>query len=151
MLLPETQLYALFFLMGCFTVKSLLELYNWAGRKDMSELWVTFIAVLLVHDVLIRPDSMVMMGVKWGSIVLGSLFFYLKDLSFIFKGDKIAVLAGLSVLQGLQAPLLFLLYLAVVLAFKRRLKHDFSHSDMVPTLPVATVTLVVTLIIFILI
>lgn len=150
MLLPETQLYALFFLMGCFTVKSLSELYNWAGRKDMSELWISFIVILLVYDLIMRPGNFEMLGVKWGSIAVGSIFFYFQDLSFIFKGDKIALLASLSVLQGLQTPFLFLLYLAVVLAFKRNLKHSFSHSDMIPTLPITTAALVVTLAVFLL-
>lgn len=148
MLLPETQLYALFFLMGCFTVKSLSELYNWAGRKDMSELWISFIGILLVYDLIVRPESVEMLGLKWGSIAVGSIFFYFQDLSFVFKGDKIALMAGLSVLQGLQAPFLFLLYLTVILAFKRNLKHSFSHSDKIPTLPVTTVALVATLGVF---
>lgn len=140
--LVETRLYSLFFLLGAFTVKSLYEMMNWSARRDMHELWIFFIAAFIVHDSALRPNGIFHVGGKWAMIGLIAILLYFKEIDFIVTDDKFALLAGMSVLPAILVPVLFFLYLVLVWLLKRRLKHGFSHSREIPTLPVLTISLI---------
>ncbi|MFO7791380.1 MAG: hypothetical protein R6W73_00160 [Candidatus Saliniplasma sp.] len=148
MLLTGTQLYALFFLVGCFSVKSLLDLQNWASRRDLWELWIVFIVAMVGHDAVLQPGSTIYLGAKWVLIAVITSIFYLKEINFMVFDDKLAFLAALSLLHPLMTPFLVLIHTGLVLLLKRRIKHGFSHSKKIPTLPVLTTALVFTVFLF---
>ncbi len=148
MLLTDPQIYALFFLVGCFSVKSLLDLQNWASRKNLWELWIVFMIAMLGHDFLFQPSSTPYLAGKWGLLVVISLIFYFKDIDFIILDDKVAFLAALALLHPIMTPFFAIVYIGLILLFKRRLKHGFSHTKKIPTLPVLTTSLVFTVILF---
>lgn len=150
MLLTDTQIYALFFIVGCFSVKSLLDLQNWASRKNLWELWIVFIFVMVGHDAIIQSTPIIYIGVKWIFIAVLVLIFYLKEIDFIILDDKIALIAALSLLHPLMIPFLILIYTGLTLLLKRRIKHGFSHSKKIPTLPVLTAALVFSIFLFLL-
>lgn len=144
MLLTQTQIYAVFFLAGCFTVKSISELQNWSSRRDMSELWIVFILILGIYDAVLRPASMIMLGGKWASLIVIFLIFYREDIEFMVADDQFAFLAAISVLSPLLIPVLLLSYIILIFLLKNKVKHDFSHTKTIPTLPMVTISLAIT-------
>ncbi len=140
--LMDTQLYALFFIVGAFTVKSLFEMKNWASRKNMWELWVVFLIVFVIHDAVLRPYRLRELGSKWAIISGLIVLFYIKEIGFIVRDDKLALLAALSILPMLEVGLVVLVYAALILVLKKRLKHEFSHTNTVPTMPIMTTSLI---------
>ncbi len=145
--LLDTQLYALFFIIGALTVKSLTEMKNWASRRDIWELWFAFLIIFIVHDVALRPYRLRELGAKW-LLISGTLaLFYFKEIDFIVRDDKIALLAVMSILPLQEIALFIALYLVLVLALKRHLKHGFSHASKIPTMPLLTTSLISVLLI----
>ncbi len=143
--LLDTQLYALFFLIGAFTVKSLYEMKNWASRRDISELWLFFLITFVIHDAWFRPYRLSELGIKWIIIIGIAALFYLKDINFIVTDDKLALLAAVAILPLQIMLLMFVLYLVLLLILKKRLRHGFSHSKQIPTMPVITSSLILAL------
>ncbi len=143
----DTQLYALFFIVGAFTVKSLFEMKNWAGRKDMWELWMIIFLVFVIHDAVLRPYRLRELGSKW--LIISGLIalFYFKEIPLIVRDDKLALLAALSILPMLEVGLVVVLYAVLLLLLKTRLKHRFSHTKTIPTLPVMTTALITVLLV----
>ncbi len=145
--LLDIQLYGIFFLLGAFTVKSLSEMMNWSGRRDMSELWLIFLLGFIIHDTVLRPYRIRYSVLKWGVIAAVALFFLYKDVFFIVRDDKLALMAAMSVLPPIAMFALLGIYVLSVFLFKRRLRHTFSHSRMIPTMPVLTTALIMSLLI----
>ncbi len=145
--LLDIQLYALFFLLGAFTVKSLSEMMNWSGRKDMSELWILFLIGFIIHDAILRPYRIRFIIVKWAVIAAVVFFFLYKDVYFVVRDDKAALLAAMSILPLISMLMVVGIYILLVILLKRRLRHKFSHSKMIPTMPVLTTGLIISLLI----
>ncbi|MGM0405714.1 MAG: hypothetical protein ACQEQM_06190 [Thermoplasmatota archaeon] len=150
MLFTETQIYALFFLVGCFSVKSLLDMRNWASRKDLWELWIVFILVMIGHDAILQPSSTMYLAAKWFFLITVAVVFYFKEFKSLVLDDKIAFLAALALFSPLMTPFLAVIYTGLVLLLKRKIKHGFSHSKKIPTLPVLTTSVVFTVFLFLL-
>ncbi len=148
MLLTETQIYALFFIIGCFSVKSLLDLKNWAARKHLWELWIILTITMVGHDFILRPSSLSFLLIKWLSIGAISLFFYFKEIRFMILDDKLAFLAAVSLIHLFMVPIFLLIFILLLLVLRTRIKHGFSLSKRIPTLPLSTTSLVFTVIIF---
>ncbi len=147
--LQQSQLFAIFFLLGAFTVKSLIELTDWTNRKEIWELWALFLVVFAVRDGLVRGHSLLWLGGKWGAIVLIALYLYLHPPSFLVQDDKVALLAAMSILSLIYSLILLPIYLILISLFKTKLRHQFSHRKEIPTLPLLTWALVGDLMIFI--
>ncbi len=147
-MLTNTQVYALFFLVGCFSVKSLLDLQSWESRKNLWELWIVFIVAMVGHDAVLQPNTTIFLGAKWGLLIAVTLFFYFKDIKFLILDDKIALIAALALLSPIMTPFMILIYTGLVLLLKKKLKLGFSHTKKIPTLPVLTSALVFTIILF---
>ncbi len=145
--LLDIQLYALFFLLGAFTVKSLSEMMNWSGRRDMSELWMFFLIGFIAHDAILRPYRIRYMIIKWAVISTVAFLFLYKDIYFIVRDDKVALLAAMSILPLASMLVTAGIYVLLVFLFKRRLRHSFSHSKMIPTMPLLTTGLIISLLI----
>ncbi|MFW6038547.1 MAG: hypothetical protein ACOC89_03305 [Candidatus Saliniplasma sp.] len=126
----------------------MLDLQNWASRRNLWELWVVFIIAMIGHDAFLQPSSTVFIIAKWVFILAITIFFYMKDIKSLVLDDKIAFLAGSALLNPLMTPFLALIYTGLVLLLKRKIKHGFSHSKKIPTLPVLTTALVFTVLLF---
>ncbi len=137
-----------FFLVGCFSVKSLLDLQSWASRKNLWELWVVFIIAMIGHDIILFPSSRTFLGIKWSIFLIIVLFFYFKEIRFLVLDDKIALLAVVSLLHLYMISVFLILYTVLLLLLKRRIKHGFSHSKKIPTLPLSTSPVVFTVALF---
>ncbi len=146
--LLDIQLYSLFFLLGAFTVKSISEMENWHTRRNMVMLWLFFLVGFAIFDGYVRPYGLKELGVKWGMITGIAFLFYIKDIELIVWDDKIALLAAMAILPYLHIPLLLGFYVLLVWLFKTRLRHKFSHSDDIPTMPLITSSLIFTVLIF---
>lgn len=147
--LLDIQLFSLFFLLGAFTVKSISELENWHTRRDMKELWIFFLIGFAIFDGVVRPYGNKELGIKWAMVIGVGVLFYLKDIEMIVWDDKIALLSAMAILTYILIPLLLGLYVLFLWLLKTRLRHKFSHSDDIPTMPLITSSLIFTVLTFI--
>lgn len=149
----DTQIYILLFLVGAFTVKTLSEMMNWSSRSDMSLLWILFLLVLFVHDAAYQPYSIMEMVLKWGLVGVVASCCYMSYFDFIMKDDKIALLVSISILSFLLVILVMLLFLAMVLFFRKKLEYLYQQagSEKIPTMPIITSSLIVSVMLYILI
>lgn len=143
--LTDLQFYALFFMLGAFTVKSLSEMVNWSGRRDIYELWLLLFIGFILHDAILRPYRIRYMLLKWTVISLVFILFLYKDIHYIVRDDKVALLASMSILPFIPMMMVLGIYVALTLSMKKLLRDRFSHSKMIPTMPVLTVALISTL------
>ncbi|MFO7991660.1 MAG: hypothetical protein R6U61_05115 [Thermoplasmata archaeon] len=149
----DTQIYILLFLIGAFTVKTLSEMMNWSSRGDMSLLWILFIVVLVVHDAAFQPYGIMELVLKWGLVGVAASCCYMSYFDFMVKDDKLALLVAISILNFLLVVLVMLLFLAMVLFFRKKLEYLYQQagSEKIPAMPIITSSLIISVMLYVLI
>ncbi len=133
--MQEFQVYALLFLLGASTVKSLIDTKNWGNRRYLPELWYVFPPIFLIHDMVVRPDTPILLGVKWGLVVLLVVFYYFKEIRPVPTEDYFSLIALLSVLNPILASISLAIYLACLFLLRKKLRYRFPHhTKEIPTM-----------------
>ncbi len=133
--MQEFQVYALLFLLGAATVKSLIDMKNWGNRRYLTELWLVFPPIFFLYDLLLRPDASYLLAAKWSFVAFLLLFFYYKTIAPVSKEDFFALIAVLSVLTPVLIPAAFLIYFVLVFVLQKKLKYRFPHhTKEIPTM-----------------
>ncbi len=133
--MQEFQVYALLFLLGAATVKSLIDMKNWGSRRHLTEIWLIFPPLFLLHDILLQPDPLFYTLAKWSFIAVLFLFFHFKTIVPVPKEDFFALIAVITVLTPILIPIAFLIYSISLLSLKKKLRNRFPHhTKEIPTM-----------------
>lgn len=136
--LSSMQVYALFFLLGSFTVAALSDVKHLSAQREFVEVWGIFTAVLLlVHlwDLEWSPD--VAFWVKWGLLTLVCVA-SIDRVGWLFRlapGDVFAMAAAMSLLS----PVLIVVFVVALKLASWPVMKLTARGNAYPFLPVITV------------
>jgi hypothetical protein len=142
--LSSWQQLGLAFLLGSFVVAAWSDLKYLAAQREFLEVWLVFLLVVLVHDVVVvhagrAPGGMIVL--KW-SLLLGLSALSLREVGVLFRlarGDVAALAAGASLLSPLFILLFFLAARGFDLLLRRVLARGRPFYPFMPVVTLATV------------
>lgn len=144
----ETTIWALWFLLGSFTVSGLSDLKRMSAQREFLEVWALAAIVLLLVDVTrayVDADQRPVLAVKWGLVVVVALLSWQRT-GVVFRlasGDVWAVIAVCALLN----PLFVVVFFAVLWVSNLLLKPAllaFGHRHAYPFIPVVLASTLVT-------
>lgn len=109
--ITPVQSYGIVFLLGSLIVAALSDLRRMAAQKDFAEVWVVFIALMLLNDVFSGGQPPVLI-LKWLMICFFALLSW-KYAAVVFALSEMDVAAVCAVLSLLN-PLYIVLYYVVL-------------------------------------
>lgn len=147
---PASTLYALFFLLGSFTVSGLSDLRRMSAQREFLEVWVLVAVVLLALDAWRAngggEDAWLLFGTKWLLVLLIAVVSWERT-GFVHRlaaGDVWAIVA----VSALFTPLFIVVFFALVWVADRILRpvlRTFGRGGAYPFIPVVLVATVATI------
>ncbi len=145
--LSGVQVYALFFLLGSFTVATVSDIKHLAAQREFVEVWFAFTAVVFALDLAhaeFQPG--IVFFLKWLAIVALSVLSH-RRVGAIFKlatGDVAACMAAASLLPFMLVLVFFALLKLLSIPLASMLSRGRGHYPFMPVVTAATVGLLVT-------
>ena len=138
--LQDPRTYALFFLLGSFTVASLSDIRRMSAQSEFLHIWVLALLALFVVDVyLLRGPEYDRFTFKWVAIAVLCLLSY-RGVGLLFKlewGDVAAIAAICGLLSALMIPIFFLILIGSNVILMPMLRKA-GRGNAYPFMPVVT-------------
>ncbi len=145
--LSEVQVYALFFLLGSFTVATVSDIKHLAAQREFVEVWFAFTAVVFILDLArtgFRPDAVFI--AKWAAVIVLSILTH-RRVGWIFKlatGDVAACMAAAALMPFALVIAFFALLKIISIPLAPLLARGRGHYPFMPVVTCATVGLLIT-------
>ena len=148
--LPPSTVYALFFLLGSFSVAGLSDLRRMSAQREFLEVWLLAAAVLFGLDAWRAyqggEEAWLFLGAKWLLVLLVALVSWERTgvVHRLAAGDVWAIVA----VSALFTPLFVLVFFVLVWVADRILRpllHPFGQRGAYPFIPVVFVATVATI------
>jgi hypothetical protein len=142
--LSTGQQFGLAFLLGSFAVATWSDLKYLAAQREFLEVWLFFLAAVLVHDVYQAqwgPAGWPVTLLKWALVALFSVL-SLREVGVLFRlarGDVAALAAAASLLPPLLVVVFFLAAKALSFALEPVLARGRNFWPFMPVVSLATV------------
>ncbi len=134
------------FLLGSFAVATWSDLKRLSAQREFLEIWLAFLAAMLAvdgYDVWFREAAWQVPAVKWGLIVLLSLF-SLQELPLPYRQFRLAPadVAALAAAASLLTPVLVVLFYLVAKLLSKLIGPLLRRGRYYPFMPVVSLATV---------
>lgn len=146
LLLTQTQLYGLIFLLGSFSVATLSDIKTMTAQREFLEIWILFSLAFLAYDVHTgyTHGADILLYIKWGLIVLFVISWAFGIFFKIAPGDAFAVVAVMTLLTPPFIVFFYIILKIIDIIFRPFLKLLFGDKKGYPFMPVVTVAVAIT-------